>query len=134
MHWVFSPDSPIYLQVMRQLEQMIASGMLSPGERLMSVREFAADASVNPNTMQKALTELEKKGIVSSRRTAGRFITDDPAKLKELREELAGKEIQSFLSAMRRLGYSSVQASELISKYGAPAIKQGKDNSDYGKI
>lgn len=113
---------------------MIASGMLSPGERLMSVREFAADANVNPNTMQKALTELEKKGIVSSRRTAGRFITDDPAKLRELKEELAGKEIQSFLGAMRRLGYSTVQASELISKYGAPGIKQGKDNSDYGKI
>ncbi|MGN1102210.1 MAG: GntR family transcriptional regulator, partial [Huintestinicola sp.] len=71
MHWVFSPDTPIYLQVVRQLEQMIASGILAPGERLLSVREFASQANVNPNTMQKAFAELENRGIVYSRRTSG---------------------------------------------------------------
>lgn len=61
MHWSLSPDIPIYIQIIEQLEQMIVSGMLSPGDRLLSVREFAAEAGVNPNTMQKALTELEKR-------------------------------------------------------------------------
>lgn len=116
MHWTFSPDIPIYLQIVEQLEQMIASGMLSPGDRLMSVREFASDANVNPNTMQKALTELEKRGVVYSRRTQGRFVTDDPEKLEDMRTELARKEIQSFLGAMRRLGYTYEEAVTLLSK------------------
>ncbi len=116
MHWIFSADIPIYLQIVEQLEQMIASGMLSPGDRLMSVREFASDANVNPNTMQKALTELEKRGVVYSRRTLGRFITDDPEKLEEMRTELALKEIQSFLGAMRRLGYTYKEAVTLLSE------------------
>lgn len=114
MHWVFTPDAPIYLQVVRQLEQMIASGMLSPGDRLLSVREFASEANVNPNTMQKALTELENRGIVYSKRTSGRFITDDTERIARLREELAEKEMTSFLSAMKRLGYSEEESAELI--------------------
>ena len=64
--------------------------------------------------MQKALTELEKRGLVYSRRTTGRFVTDSPEKLRALREELAGKEIKSFLEAMRRLGYSSEETAELL--------------------
>ncbi|MDD6990511.1 MAG: GntR family transcriptional regulator [Oscillospiraceae bacterium] len=116
MHWVFTPDAPIYLQVVRQLEQMIASGMLAPGDRLLSVRDFASQANVNPNTMQKALTELENRGIVYSKRTSGRFITDDPERISKLREELAEKEITAFLGAMKRLGYSESEAARLISE------------------
>ncbi|WP_432649494.1 GntR family transcriptional regulator [Huintestinicola sp.] len=116
MHWVFTPDAPIYIQVVRQLEQMIASGMLAPGDRLLPVREFASQANVNPNTMQKALTELENRGIVYSKRTSGRFITDDPERISKLREELAEKEIASFLGAMKRLGYSESEAARLISE------------------
>ncbi|MCM1577892.1 MAG: GntR family transcriptional regulator [Ruminococcus sp.] len=114
MHWNFSGDVPIYLQIIGALEQMIVSGLLSPGDRLPSVRELAGEAGVNPNTMQKALTELEKRGVVYSRRTAGRFVTYDPERLKSLREELAGKEIARFLDAMRRLGYTPEEARELI--------------------
>lgn len=121
MHWVFTPDAPIYLQVVRQLEQMIASGILSPGDRLLSVREFASQANVNPNTMQKALTELENRGIVYSKRTSGRFITDDTKRIAELREELAKKEISEFLEAMKRLGYSESEAVSLISEKSAAA-------------
>ena len=116
MHWVFTPDAPIYLQVVRQLEQMIASGMLAPGDRLLSVRDFVSQANVNPNTMQKALTELENRGIVYSKRTSGRFITDDPERISKLREELAEKEITAFLGAMKRLGYSESEAARLISE------------------
>lgn len=116
MHWNFSGDVPIYLQIIGHLEQMIASGLLASGDRLPSVRELAGDAGVNPNTMQKALTELEKRGVVYSRRTTGRFITDNPEKLRSLREELAGKEIKSFLDAMRRLGYTSEETAGLLTE------------------
>ncbi|MDE6591936.1 MAG: GntR family transcriptional regulator [Oscillospiraceae bacterium] len=116
MHWNFSGDVPIYLQIIGHLEQMIASGLLASGDRLPSVRELAGDAGVNPNTMQKALTELEKRGVVYSRRTTGRFVTDNPEKLKSLREELAGKEIKNFLDAMRRLGYTSEETAKLLTE------------------
>ena len=116
MHWNFSGDIPIYLQIIGHLEQMIASGLLNSGDRLPSVRELAGDAGVNPNTMQKALTELEKRGVVYSRRTTGRFVTDNPEKLRALREELAGKEIKSFLEAMRRLGYTSEETAGLLTE------------------
>lgn len=116
MHWNFSGDIPIYLQIIGHLEQMIASGLLTSGDRLPSVRELAGDAGVNPNTMQKALTELEKRGVVYSRRTTGRFVTDNPEKLRALREELAGKEIKSFLEAMRRLGYTSEETAALLAE------------------
>lgn len=116
MRWNFLPDIPIYLQIMEQLEQMIASGLLTPGGRLPSVREFASEAGVNPNTMQKALTELEKQGIVYSQRTAGRFVTDDPERLKALRTELAVKEAKGFLNAMKRLGYTEEETLALLSE------------------
>lgn len=114
MYWQFMPDIPIYLQIITQLRQMIASGVMAPGDRLPTVREFAAQAQVNPNTMQKALTELEKDGLVYSKRTSGRFVTDDPERLDRLRSELADVEIARFLDAMKRLGYTHKESSELL--------------------
>lgn len=130
MHWSFSPDIPIYIQIIEQLEQIIVSGMLSPGDRLLSVREFAAEAGVNPNTMQKALTELEKKGVVYSQRTLGRFVTDDPMKLSELREELAQKEITSFLGAMKRFGYTRSEVVALLNENKDAALRQTEKGAD----
>ena len=126
MHWVFTPDTPIYLQVVSQLEQMIASGLLSPGDKLSSVREFAAQANVNPNTMQKALTELENRGIVYTRRTSGRYITDDPQRIAALREELAEKVASEFLAVMNRLGYSESEAAGFISEKLNDTSRKGK--------
>ncbi len=116
MHWNFLPDIPIYLQIADRLEQMIASGILSPGERLMSVRDYAATAGVNPNTMQKAFTELEMRGVVYSRRTSGRFVTESAEKLQSMRRELAQKEISGFLDAMQRLGYTPQEACSLLAE------------------
>lgn len=130
MHWSFSPDIPIYIQIIEQLEQMIVSGMLSPGDRLLSVREFAAEAGVNLNTMQKALKELEKKGVVYSQRTLGRFVTDDPMKLSELREEMAQKEITSFLGAMKRLGYTRSEVVALLNENKDAALRQTEKGAD----
>ena len=76
MKWDFSSDAPIYAQLILQIKVGIVSGAFPPGERLPSVRDLATEAGVNPNTMQRALTELERDGLVYSQRTAGRFVTE----------------------------------------------------------
>ena len=91
MEFVFDNDRPIYIQLIEQLELYIVSGRLKPGERLPSVREYALISKVNPNTMQKALGELEEKGLIFTERTNGKFVTEDVALLKECREKYADK-------------------------------------------
>ena len=77
MPWELDNDRPIYLQLMERIQHDIISGVYKPGDKIPSVRDLALDAAVNPNTMQKALSELERSGLLYSQRTSGRFITDD---------------------------------------------------------
>ena len=130
MPWEFDNQRPIYTQLIEGLELRILAGAYPPGSRLPSVRDLAAEAAVNPNTMQKALTELEKKGVVYSQRTLGRFVTDDPMKLSELREELAQKEITSFLGAMKRLGYTRSEVVALLNENKDAALRQTEKGAD----
>lgn len=104
MTWQLDNDRPIYLQLMERIQMDIISGRYVPGEKLPSVRELAVEASVNPNTMQKAMAELERKGLVYSQRTAGRFITEDRELMKELRKEQAVRYLEEFFTNMRHLG------------------------------
>ena len=83
MKFVFDNDRPIYIQLVEQLRLFILSGKLSEGERLPSVRELAVIAKVNPNTMQKALVELEDDKLIYTERTNGKFVTDDKKLLKK---------------------------------------------------
>ena len=76
MAWTLDSDRPIFLQIVERIQTDIVSGRYQPGDKLPSVRDLAAEASVNPNTMQKAFAELERTGLVYSRRTSGRFITE----------------------------------------------------------
>ncbi len=105
MEWSLSDDRPIWVQLCEQLRRRIVSGVYPPGTKLPSVRELAADAGVNPNTMQRALTELERDGLVYSQRTAGRFVTEDKAMIETAKRALAERHINAFLDAMTRLGY-----------------------------
>ncbi|MGG7178293.1 GntR family transcriptional regulator [Clostridium paraputrificum] len=105
MSWEFKDDRPIYTQLMDQITLKILAGEYKIGEKLPSVRDLASDASVNPNTMQKALTELERKGLVFSVRTSGRFITEDSNMIKEIQYNLAKDEIKEFLDKMQKIGY-----------------------------
>ena len=89
MPWDLDNERPIYLQLMERIQQDIVSGVYKPGEKIPSVRDLALDAAVNPNTMQKALSELERSGLVYSQRTSGRFITEDAGMLKELKRNEA---------------------------------------------
>lgn len=105
MPWQFRNDIPIYTQLITQLQLQLVSGLLKPGDRLPSVRDLAAEAGVNPNTMQRAMTELERQGLVRSQRTAGRFVTEDESVIRALREELARTQVREFLSGMEQLGF-----------------------------
>ena len=100
----FQPSVPIYLQIIAQLKRRIAAGELPPGGRIASVRELAAAFGVNPNTMQRALTELEREGLLYTERTAGRFVTADEERIKMARTELAQACIERFLREMHALG------------------------------
>ena len=125
MAWSFKEDRPIYTQLLEQIQARIVTGQYKLGERLPSVRELAAEAGVNPNTMQRALAELERIGLVYSQRTSGRMITDDAQKIGEMKMQLAQDVIEEFLQNMKKLGYEQKEIAQLIEKY--PTGKQ-KEN------
>jgi DNA-binding transcriptional regulator YhcF (GntR family) len=112
--WNLNSDRPIYSQLIDKLKMDIISGVYKPGDKIPSVRELAADASVNPNTMQKALTELERDGLVYSQRTSGRFITEDQNMIKQVKNQLAIEQITEFFEKMKQLGYKKEETMQLI--------------------
>ena len=114
MEWKLSDDRPIWLQLSQQLARRILVGAYPPGSRLPSVRELAAEAGVNPNTMQRALAELERTGLVYTQRTAGRFVTEDAAVIDSAKQELAHQQVGAFLRRMERMGYDREQAAQLV--------------------
>lgn len=105
MAWTLDSDRPIYAQILERIQMQIVSGVYQPGDKLPSVRELAMQAGVNPNTMQKALSELERSGLIITQRTSGRNVTEDLDMIKETRRQLAGERIQDFLKKMQELGY-----------------------------
>lgn len=110
MPWNFNNNTPIYLQIMDHIKLSVAIGEYKAGDKLLPVRELAAEAEVNPNTMQKALSELERDGLLYSQRTSGRYITDDEQKIAQMRNGLATGHMDTFLDNMGELGYSSESA------------------------
>ena len=116
MPWELDNDRPIYLQLMERIQQDIVSGIYKPGDRLPSVRDLAVEAAVNPNTMQKALSELERSGLVYSQRTSGRFITEDTQLLDEMKTSLASEHILQCLEKMKQLGFQKEETAALIQK------------------
>ena len=114
MAWILDDSRPIYLQIVDLIKTEIIAGVYRPGDKLPSVRDLAMEASVNPNTMQKALTELERSGLVYTQRTNGRFITEDIAKMTEIKEQLAREQIQNSLKAMEQLGFTKEEIKKLL--------------------
>ena len=114
MKWQFSNDAPIYTQLIEQIKVGIVTGAFPPGERLPSVRDLATEAGVNPNTMQRALAQLESEGLVYSQRTAGRFVTEDGARIGEAKRDLAQGHVARFMEAMRSLAISREETISLL--------------------
>ena len=109
-------NMPIYVQIMNKVREAIASGELAPGERVPAIRELAAEFEVNPNTMQRALTELEREGLLLSRRTSGRFVTEDAERIRCLKTELAEDAAGKFKSEMARLGFTEQEIIDFFLK------------------
>ena len=114
VQWQFSNDAPIYAQLIRGVQIRIVAGIFPPGERLPSVRDLAAEAGGNPNTMQRALSELEREGLLYSARTAGRYVTDDVRLVNSLKRRLAEGQIGAFLREMRELGFGNEELLDIL--------------------
>ena len=114
MNWNITAGRPVYVQLVEQLELALVAGEFPPGSRIPPVRELAADAGVNPNTMQRALQELERDGLVFSQRTSGRFVTEEKSMIEDAKRSLAEEQIRSFLGSMSRLGYGKKEIIALL--------------------
>ena len=117
MEWNFKNGIPIYTQIIDEMTMWIASGEYAPGDKLPSVRDLAMDAGVNPNTMQRALAELERRGLVYSERTSGRFVTKEEKILKELHGELAEKYFEELTEKLRKIGMSDGDIRRAVEKW-----------------
>ncbi len=116
MDWIIESDRPIWLQLYEQLTLRIVTGEYPKGGRMPTVRELAAEAGVNPNTMQRALAHLEEQGLVITNRTAGRQVTEDEQQIAAVRMQLAQKIISDYLQGMGVLGFSEEEAISLLNR------------------
>ena len=114
MAWDLDSDRPIYAQLVEIIQMQIVSGYYPPGGKLPSVRDLAAVAAVNPNTMQKAFAELERSGLIITQRTNGRTVTEDKGMINGIRQNLAKDHMEAFFTKMKELGYSKDDIIELI--------------------
>ena len=116
MEFELQSSRPIWLQLAQQLSRRIVTGLYPPGSRFPTVRELAAEAGVNPNTMQRALGQLESEGLVITNRTAGRTVTEDVGVLDAMRRRLAAELREKYFLDMKELGYSRSQAAALAAE------------------
>ncbi len=114
MPWDLKSDRPIYAQLIEQMELRILTGTYPPGSRLPSVRDMAQEAAVNPNTMQKALSQMEESGLLHTQRTSGRTVTEDVQMIQQAKNRLAEEQLEIFLKHMEMLGYDTSQTMELV--------------------
>lgn len=115
--WNFTNDKPVYIQIMEVIMYRIASGVYKPGERIPSVRDLAEEARVNPNTMQRALSEIERSGYIISLRTSGKFVTDDQELISKLNQDRSAEVIKNFLDEIAKIGLSVEDAIKLLEQH-----------------
>lgn len=117
MSWTFDNKKPIYLQIMEKIKLQIVSHTLEPNQQLPTVRELASEAGVNPNTIQRALSDLEREGFVYSKRTTGRFVTEDKELITQSRKQLSEEELEHFVSSMIHFGYEKEELPGVVGDY-----------------
>lgn len=116
MPWNLDSSRRIYLQIIERVQMDVITGRYQPGDKLPSVRDLAQEAAVNPNTMQKALSELERSGLIYSQRTSGRFITEDKELIHQMQKELAAAEVSAFVAHMKQLGITPEEIRQLLAE------------------
>ncbi len=114
MQWKLTDDRPIWIQLTEQLTERIVSGVYPLGARMPSVRELAAEAQVNPNTMQRALAQLEQDGLVATNRTTGRTVTQDAQSVNNVRRCLAEEKMELYVTGMETIGYNETEAADML--------------------
>ena len=117
MSWIFDNTKPIYLQIMEKIKLEIVSHKLEPNQQLPTVRELASEAGVNPNTIQRALSDLEREGLVYSKRTTGRFVTEDRDLIVQTRKQLSEEQLKNFVTGMLQFGYQKEELPNVLSEY-----------------
>jgi DNA-binding transcriptional regulator YhcF (GntR family) len=118
LSWKFDDGTPIYLQIAERIRAQIASGELPPGGKIPTVREIAETAGVNPNTVQRALSELESSGLVAAERgNGGRYVNDNPGILDKLKQNLARNAASDYISRMSKLGFEKIAAIKYLNEF-----------------
>ena len=118
MDYIFDNERPIYVQLVEKLRIEIVSGKLKNGERIPSVRELALTTKVNPNTMQKALVELENEGLIYTERTNGKFVTDNRELIEKIKRKLAEEKVNNYIKDMKNIGITYKQSIQYLQELG----------------
>ena len=130
MSWEFQDHLPIYAQLMDTLKRRIVTGRYLPGEKLPSVRELAAEAGINPNTVQRAFSELEREGLIYTQRATGKYVTENTDDIKSARRSLARTQVADFLRAMQSLGFSVGDVIVLLQSFNES--EEEPNHADFG--
>lgn len=112
----FNNREPIYLQIVNAIKRKIVSREIAVGEKLPSVRELAGELKVNPNTVQRVYAELEREGLVYTRRGMGKYVSEDETLVKGLRNEMARNVLVSFIEKMKDLGFDKEEILDSVKK------------------
>ena len=118
MDYIFDNERPIYIQLVEMIRLEIVSGKLKKGEKIPSVRELALITKVNPNTMQKALAELEDEKLIFTERTNGKFVTEDAVLIEKVKKELAKEKVTTYINSMRNIGINFDEAIIYLHEFG----------------
>ena len=118
MEFNFDNERPIYIQLVELIRIQIVSGKFKKGERIPSVRELALMMKVNPNTMQKALNELENQKLIYTERTNGKFVTEDEKLIENVKKELAKEKVNNYLDSMNSIGISFEESLKYLQELG----------------
>ena len=118
MDYIFDNERPIYIQLVEMIRLEIVSGKLKKGEKIPSVRELALITKVNPNTMQKALAELEDEKLIYTERTNGKFVTEDAVLIEKVKKELAKEKVTTYINSMRNIGINFDEAIIYLHEFG----------------
>ncbi|MCK9859867.1 GntR family transcriptional regulator [Paenibacillus sp. ATY16] len=119
---VFDNNMPIYIQIMNYVKKQIITGRLNPGDKIESVRDMALELQINPNTIQRTFQELEREGIVETRRGLGRFVTSEESTIMQIKKEMAGELLERFVQGMKELGFEKDDIVAIVKD----AVKDGK--------
>ncbi|WP_010193246.1 GntR family transcriptional regulator [Bacillus sp. m3-13] len=113
----YDADKPIYLQIIDRISKEIVRGVLKPGDKLPSVREMAIQSGVNPNTIQRTYSEMERMEIVETKRGQGTFVTENEEMLLHLKKAMETKVVESFVQSMREIGASEREIVESVERF-----------------